>query len=214
MSTDEHSKKAQQLENLPAPLIMNDIRDVGLLHSRLDLPQVTPLELQQQAASLELKQATSNLMEDIFTKARLIEILRERERLQRSRPKKVQKKASTTKVCVFCRNNGEAETVYSSHQLKDPEGNVTCPILYIYTCPICGANGKMAHTIKYCPYNSARLSVHSTPESRYHISHRQAISQSNINWNSFIRTCFIFHIKPIICQKLGSHNEFVILCFL
>jgi len=55
---------------------------------------------------------------------------------------------------VFCRNNGEAEAVYTSHQLKDPEGAVTCPILYIYTCPICGANGKSAHTIKYCPYNT------------------------------------------------------------
>jgi len=97
-------------------------------------------------------------VEDILTKAKLIEILRERERLQRSKARRLQKKggsASTTgKVCVFCRNNGEAEAVYTSHQLKDPEGAVTCPILYIYTCPICGANGKSAHTIKYCPYNT------------------------------------------------------------
>jgi len=88
----------------------------------------------------------------------LIEILRERERLQRSKARRLQKKgasgSATGKVCVFCRNNGEAEAVYSSHQLKDPEGAVTCPILYIYTCPICGANGKSAHTIKYCPYNT------------------------------------------------------------
>jgi len=97
-------------------------------------------------------------VEDILTKAKLIEILRERERLQRSKARRLQKKgatgAATGKVCVFCRNNGEAEAVYTSHQLKDPEGAVTCPILYIYTCPICGANGKSAHTIKYCPYNT------------------------------------------------------------
>lgn len=97
-------------------------------------------------------------VEDILTKAKLIEILRERERLQRSKARRLQKKGSsasaTGKVCVFCRNNGEAEAVYTSHQLKDPEGAVTCPILYIYTCPICGANGKSAHTIKYCPYNT------------------------------------------------------------
>ena len=66
-----------------------------------------------------------------------------------------QPKNLTGKVCVFCRNNGEAESVYSSHQLKDPEGAVTCPVLYIYTCPICGAHGRDAHTIKYCPYSSA-----------------------------------------------------------
>lgn len=101
----------------------------------------------------------NDAVEDILTKAKLIEILRERERLQRSKARRLQKKggsaaSATGKVCVFCRNNGEAEAVYTSHQLKDPEGAVTCPILYIYTCPICGANGKSAHTIKYCPYNT------------------------------------------------------------
>ncbi|ELU06761.1 hypothetical protein CAPTEDRAFT_104663 [Capitella teleta] len=57
------------------------------------------------------------------------------------------------KVCVFCRNNGEAEATYTSHQLKDADGKIVCPVLYIYTCPICGANGPNAHTIKYCPMN-------------------------------------------------------------
>jgi len=53
-------------------------------------------------------------------------------------------------ICVFCRNNGENELIYSSHSLKDPMGNVTCPILRAYQCPICGATGSQAHTIKYC----------------------------------------------------------------
>jgi hypothetical protein len=53
-------------------------------------------------------------------------------------------------ICVFCRNNGENELIYSSHSLKDPIGNVTCPILRAYQCPICGATGSQAHTIKYC----------------------------------------------------------------
>ena len=64
---------------------------------------------------------------------------------------------TTTKkpqVCVFCRNNGETESFYTSHYLKDADGKVTCPVLRAYTCPLCGANGDAAHTIKYCPENS------------------------------------------------------------
>ena len=58
-----------------------------------------------------------------------------------------------TQVCVFCRNNGEDEAVYSTHSLKDNEGKVTCPILFAYECPICKASGQEAHTLKYCPRN-------------------------------------------------------------
>lgn len=55
-------------------------------------------------------------------------------------------------VCVFCRNNGEKEPIYTSHTLKDAQNNVACPILRLYQCPICHASGDQAHTIKYCPY--------------------------------------------------------------
>lgn len=64
----------------------------------------------------------------------------------------------SVQVCVFCRNNGESESVYTSHVLKDAEGRTSCPILRAYTCPICKANGDNSHTIKYCPLNqNARL---------------------------------------------------------
>lgn len=62
--------------------------------------------------------------------------------------------AKKPQVCVFCRNNGESESFYTSHYLKDADGKVTCPVLRAYTCPLCGANGDAAHTIKYCPENS------------------------------------------------------------
>lgn len=55
-------------------------------------------------------------------------------------------------VCVFCRNNGEKEQIYTSHTLKDAQNSVACPILRLYQCPICHASGDQAHTIKYCPY--------------------------------------------------------------
>ena len=55
--------------------------------------------------------------------------------------------------CVFCKNNGEDEKFYMTHTLKDDNGLVRCPVLLNYVCPICGATGKIAHTIRYCPKN-------------------------------------------------------------
>lgn len=62
-------------------------------------------------------------------------------------------RAAQRQVCVFCRNNGESESVFATHSLKSTDGRVTCPVLRAYTCPICGASGDEAHTIKYCPRN-------------------------------------------------------------
>lgn len=67
--------------------------------------------------------------------------------------KKLQRRAKAKKICVFCKNNGETSSVYSSHVLKDCDGRVCCPILRKYTCPLCGLSGDAAHTIKYCPRN-------------------------------------------------------------
>jgi hypothetical protein len=62
------------------------------------------------------------------------------------------KNGGKKEVCVFCRNNGEKEQIYTSHTLKDANSRVACPILRLYQCPICHASGDQAHTIKYCPF--------------------------------------------------------------
>ncbi|XP_072883969.1 nanos homolog 1-like [Hemitrygon akajei] len=62
-------------------------------------------------------------------------------------------------ICVFCRNNNESVTLYTTHVLKSPDGRVLCPILRRYTCPLCGANGDNAHTIKYCPLSKLQPSI-------------------------------------------------------
>ncbi|KAB1274463.1 Nanos-like protein 2 [Camelus dromedarius] len=63
-------------------------------------------------------------------------------------------------LCNFCKHNGESRHVYSSHQLKTPEGVVVCPILRHYVCPLCGATGDQAHTLKYCPLNGGQQSLY------------------------------------------------------
>lgn len=64
--------------------------------------------------------------------------------------------------CVFCRNNGEVKDFYKKHILKDRDGKIVCPVLRAYTCPICGASGDVAHTIKYCPQSNSNNDLPST----------------------------------------------------
>jgi hypothetical protein len=49
--------------------------------------------------------------------------------------------------CKVCKDAGEPENVYSSHYVKDREGNVTCPKLKAIVCLKCGKRG---HTSSYC----------------------------------------------------------------
>ncbi|XP_043188965.1 uncharacterized protein LOC122363575 [Amphibalanus amphitrite] len=67
------------------------------------------------------------------------------------------KRSKQPNHCVFCKNNNELPCVYRSHILKDDRGRISCPILRVYTCPTCGANGDNAHTVKYCPRRPADL---------------------------------------------------------
>merc|ERR1711942_432536 len=38
-------------------------------------------------------------------------------------------------ICKFCYSNGEAESQYRNHQLKNSSGLVTCPVLRSFICP-------------------------------------------------------------------------------
>lgn len=58
------------------------------------------------------------------------------------------------RICTFCKSNGESSNVYSSHLLRNDKNEIECPILMAFVCPKCGATGKTAHTIKYCPWLS------------------------------------------------------------
>lgn len=68
-----------------------------------------------------------------------------------------------TRLCQFCKNNEESVLVYRSHWLKGPTGEVLCPFLRKYVCPLCGATGPKAHTLRFCPkVGSAYSSVYVT----------------------------------------------------
>lgn len=111
----------------------------GIL-SALSLSSTTGNSLQNQLLSasgkpLRSERLPSHIVEEIVKQAKI---------RRRNGGKK--------EVCVFCRNNGEKEQIYTSHTLKDASNRVACPILRLYQCPICHASGDQAHTIKYCPY--------------------------------------------------------------
>uniref|UniRef100_A0A1I8JQX0 Nanos-type domain-containing protein n=1 Tax=Macrostomum lignano TaxID=282301 RepID=A0A1I8JQX0_9PLAT len=42
-------------------------------------------------------------------------------------------------LCVFCKKNNEPESFYRGHTVKDGNGDVVCPVLQSYECPICHA---------------------------------------------------------------------------
>ncbi len=83
--------------------------------------------------------------------------------------------------CVFCKNNGEASFIYSSHNLKDELGNVSCPVLREYKCPNCGAHGDKAHTLKYCPLSTSTESLGAVKTARTSTGKRRSMMPAGAN---------------------------------
>ena len=91
------------------------------------------------------------------------------------------RKLTAKSMCVFCKNNGEMESVYGSHVLKNEEGAIVCPILRAYTCPICGVSGDNAHTIKYCPQGNNESTIKALKQTRNSTARRTSPSVSTLS---------------------------------
>ena len=50
--------------------------------------------------------------------------------------------------CKICFDSNQSELIYTSHNIKDKKGTVTCPTLKRHICCYCKT---MGHYKKYCP---------------------------------------------------------------
>uniref|UniRef100_A0A8C7L5S3 Nanos-type domain-containing protein n=1 Tax=Oncorhynchus kisutch TaxID=8019 RepID=A0A8C7L5S3_ONCKI len=55
------------------------------------------------------------------------------------------------KFCSFCKYNGQPESVFLSHSIKNQDGDMMCRYLQLSLCPLCGVTGAQAATKHHCP---------------------------------------------------------------
>jgi len=96
-------------------------------------------------------------------------------------------------ICKLCFSNGEAESQYRSHQLKNTSGLVTCPVLRSFVCPICKATGDFAHTQRYCPRN--KDGRYNTGASLTDLKRRKNAAG---NFSSFKKTIWSIPSQPMV----------------
>ena len=74
---------------------------------------------------------------------------------------------SEKKYCKVCQDAGKSEAEFRSHftrEARDPNSNVTCPLLLALECRYCYKNG---HTVKYCPVIKEKEKQNKREESSY-----------------------------------------------
>jgi hypothetical protein len=64
--------------------------------------------------------------------------------------------------CKVCVDAGKTEKEYSSHYVKDLNGNVTCPTLLNQECRVCHKKG---HTTSFCPTLKKQENIRKPPVS-------------------------------------------------
>ena len=156
---------------------LDNIRRDSLDEFRMNGRECDLDELDSYQVELRRQSAKERLLVQQESNPVVLEVLAFKER------KRAARKAKQKKVCVFCKNNGETASIYTSHVLKDGDNKITCPILRKYVCPLCGVSGDKAHTIRYCPKNDSEESPSLTLRTRLVSTGKKRKSSTDTEWN-------------------------------
>lgn len=102
----------------------------------------------------------------------------------RVRSNNARKNTSCKSFCKICKDAGKSFSIYTSHNIRDSNNRVCCPILIASVCMYCSGLG---HIAKFCP--SIRKKEKETRRLQFNKKDNPSVSVNNTNKKSGMFAC-------------------------